>query len=327
MKVSMTKAIVITSIFPPTPAVKKFASLTNKGFTLYNAGDNKTPKNWKVKNTVFLSIHKQHSQFSNFSHLVAENHYARKNLAYLKAIKDKVGRIYESDDDNIAYDFFPCFIEKRIKLSQISAKPAFNVYSLFIDKKIWPRGLPLNAIKKSTFKIKQKEVQSLIQQSLVDLDPDVDAIYRLTNGELVTFDRGKVFAIAKGTYCPFNSQNTYWHPQVFPLLYLPSTVESRVTDIWRGYIAQRILWELDSELIFSSPSVYQERNVHNYMKDFRQESDLYLRVEELLQTLSKISLHGSVSEMLLTIYKKLVKRQFFQESELEIVNQWLTEVS
>jgi hypothetical protein len=319
------KAIIITTINPPSKAVIAFSKLSD--FTLYIAGDNKGPKTWDLKEAVFLPMAEQQSQFPKFAKLVAENHYARKNVAYAKAIQDGVERIYESDDDNIPYDFFPQFKEEKFKVQEITAETAFNIYSLFTHKNIWPRGLPLNKVKQPHTSIKDTEVQPLIQQSLADSDPDVDAIYRLVIGDLVTFDKDKVFSLAKGTYCPFNSQNTYWHKKMFPVLYLPSTVESRVTDIWRGYIAQRILWEAGSELVFSSASVYQDRNVHNYMKDFMQELELYTRTEDLLQTLNDLALQGEVSDMLLTVYKELVAKKFVQESELAIVNQWLTEIS
>lgn len=163
----------------------------------------------------------------------------------------------------------------------------------------------------------------VIQQSLADSDPDVDAIYRLTIYEKIKFSQDLKFSLKKNVYCPFNSQNTYWHKSVFSLLYLPSTVNSRVTDIWRGYIAQRLLWEIDSEMIFISPSVYQKRNIHNFMKDFKDELDLYLKSEELVNSLREIELRGSIENMLISVYKKLVKEKFFQEKELKILETWL----
>ena len=169
----------------------------------------------------------------------------------------------------------------------------------------------------------KKKILPLIQQSLADLDPDVDAIYRLTNGSTIKFAKNKQYALGKGTFCPFNSQNTYWNKAVFPLLYLPSTVDSRVTDIWRGYIAQRILWELNSRLIFLSPCVYQKRNIHNFMKDFEQELNLYLKTEGLVNTLSSLKLTGNVTNMLEQTYKELITEGLFKEDEQKILSGWL----
>ena len=321
----MDKAIVLTTINYPSKAVIKFSKL--KEFKLFVAGDNKTPKDWNLKNTVFLSIKKQFSKYKKLSTLVAQNHYARKNLAYVEAITSGNEYIYETDDDNIPYDFFPNFIENNEKIDQITSNFAFNVYSLFTKKNVWPRGLPLNYIKNNKFTISKSLVKPLIQQSLSDLDPDVDAIYRLCIHDKINFIKNKRVSLSKHVYCPFNTQNTYWNKLVFALLYIPSTVESRITDIWRGYIAQRILWELDSELIFSSPNVYQERNIHDFTKDFNQELDLYTKSEPLIKALELINLSGTTSDMMLKIYEKLIKLNYFKKEEMKILEEWLNLVS
>ena len=44
--------IVITSIFEPTKAVKKFAQL--KDYQLVVVGDKKSPENWESENVVYL---------------------------------------------------------------------------------------------------------------------------------------------------------------------------------------------------------------------------------------------------------------------------------
>ncbi|EKD86436.1 MAG: hypothetical protein ACD_37C00283G0002 [uncultured bacterium] len=315
------KAIVITSIYPPTKAVLLFSKL--KSFAMFVSGDNKTPKGWSHKNVHYLSISDQHKKFPKLSKLVSQNHYARKNFAYLSAILSGIEFLYETDDDNLPYNFFPNFIDSEKNMEEINAPLSFNIYSEFTKKRVWPRGIPLNLIDNKISKRKKNKVIPLIQQSLADLDPDVDAIYRLTNGDVITFAKGKILCLATGTFAPFNSQNTYWSKKVFPLLYLPSTVDSRVCDIWRGYIAQRILWELNSRLIFLSPSVYQKRNVHDYMKDFVQELELYTKTEDLLITLNKIKLKGNIDVMLIDIYSLLIEKGFFKKKELSILREWL----
>lgn len=321
MSNQMTKAIILTTINPPTKAVKSFKKV--KGYSMFISGDNKTPKDWNLPGVNYLSISDQHKKFPKLSKLVSENHYARKNLAYADAILSNAEFLYETDDDNLPYDFFPNFLEKPKKVEEIHSNLAYNIYSEFTKKRVWPRGIPLNMINNKPTKRKTTLVNPLIQQSLADLDPDVDAIYRLTVGEFITFKKNKVTSLGIGTFSPFNSQNTYWDKKVFPLLYLPSTVDSRVTDIWRGYIAQRILWELDSRLIFLSSSVYQERNFHNFMKDFIQELELYTKTESLLENLRDIKLKGDVGKMLHDTYSVLIKNGFFKNEEKKIVKEWL----
>jgi len=318
----MLTAIVMTTINKPTQAVINFSKLND--FTLFISGDNKTPKDWQLKNASYISISDQRKKYPRLSKKIAENHYSRKNFAYLEAINAGHDTIYETDDDNLPYPSFPNFLKKEKNIEEVMAPPSFNIYKLFTNKKVWPRGIPLDQINNPVKKTVRRTIRPLIQQSLADLDPDVDAIYRLTNAAEIIFKKNKIFALAKKTYCPFNSQNTLWNKEVFPLLYLPSTIDARVTDIWRGYIAQRILWELDSRVIFTSPSVYQIRNIHNFMKDFQQEIDLYLKTEGLLKTLDSLVLKGSQNDMLITVYEALIREGYFHKEELSGLNEWLT---
>ena len=60
-----------------------------------------------------------------------------------------------------------------------------------------------------------------------------------------TFEK-KNYAISNRSICPFNSQNTVW--QTMLSFYLPFT--ACVTDIWRGFIALRILKNYNLHLSF-----------------------------------------------------------------------------
>ena len=77
------------------------------------------------------------------------------------------------------------------------------------------------------------------------------------------------------TWCPFNSQSTWWFPVAYPLMYLPSRVSFRMTDIWRGFVAQRCLWELGKGIVFHAAEVVQRRNPHALLRDF---ADIQLRL-------------------------------------------------
>ena len=78
-----------------------------------------------------------------------------------------------------------------------------------------------------------EQVDCPIQQGLADENPDVDAIYRLVLPLPVQFETGRRIALKRGVWSPFNSQNTAWWPDAFPLLYLPAYCSFRMTDIWR----------------------------------------------------------------------------------------------
>ena len=69
--------------------------------------------------------------------------------------------------------------------------------------------------------------------------------------------------------------------EFFPLLYLPSFVTFRFTDILRGFVAQPILWKAGFNLGFTEATVFQERNAHNYVRDFESEIPMYLHTEKI----------------------------------------------
>lgn len=68
---------------------------------------------------------------------------------------------------------------------------------------------------------------------------------------------------------------------------LPISVTGRVSDIWRGYITARLLWETDYAIAFASPFVTQYRNPHSYLDDLIQEHDLYYKSDKMFEVLAK----------------------------------------
>src|SRR5882724_9532133 len=271
------RSLIITTIFPPRKDVYTFAKKI-KDFQFIAVGDKKTPTNWHVDGVTYIDPSQHNKLFPKISKVLPWNIYARKNIGYLYAIQSGSQLIAETDDDVTPYNNFPPDITKKKKLPVLSGQKFLNIYTLFGGTNTWPRGFPLDLIhQKETIKKKTKVVNAFIQNSVIDQDSDFDAIYRLTSDKPVKFKRSGEYALEKGTYCPLNSQNTFFHKEAFMLLYIPSFVNPRVEDILRGYIAQRILWELNGNLVFTYTTTFTaDRNAHDYMKDFKSELPLYL---------------------------------------------------
>ena len=171
-------------------------------------------------------------------------------------------KYFQPDIFNI--DSFLSTLDSEVKATLVNSKTKWaNVYSLFSDSIVWPRGLPLDEIHSNQM-VTGKTINRFcpIQQYLVDNDPDVDAVFRLVfKDKSIVFHKDKDDVIlTKGTWCPFNSQATIFFRNAFPLLYLPTSVTSRITDIWRSFVAQVVLWEHDYEVAFRKPIARQERN-------------------------------------------------------------------
>jgi hypothetical protein len=321
----LKKFIVITSIFSPTEAIEKFSAL--KDYHLVVVGDKKTPAGWQYANCTYLNIEAQVALSSSLAHIIPFNHYSRKMIGYVYAMHQGADIIIDSDDDNIPYagwsfpDFENSFLTSKKDLGWV------NIYHHFSEQPIWPRGLPLKNISDSRGKLQwqaSKTNQRVgVWQGLADEDPDVDAIYRLTSNTPCTFQKKEPVVLEKGTVCPFNSQNTAIQKDLFPLLFLPSLVTFRFTDILRGIIAQPILWQHGYRLGFTEATVVQKRNEHDYLKDFESEVPMYLHVEKSLEAVSKSITSTSVAGNLYSAYEALLKINVVEEREMTVLKEWL----
>jgi len=168
-----------------------------------------------------------------------------------------------------------------------------------------------------------------IQQGLADENPDVDAIYRLVLPLPVFFNQSSPIALGENSICPFNSQNTTWFKEAFPLLYLPSHCSFRMTDIWRSFVAQRIAWTCGWPVLFHQSTVRQVRNDHNLMKDFRDEICGYnqnLQIGESLKTLNLKAGVEHIPENMISSYRKLIDLGVVGEAEMELLTCWLKDI-
>lgn len=319
----MNKYIVITSINKPTESVKAFSNL--KDWNLVVVGDKKTPLNWRCKNVIYLSPEKQEDIANNLSKAIPWNHYSRKMIGYIYAIQMDADIITDTDDDNAPYENWGENISFTGEFDTVDSNDFYNVYKSFTKESIWPRGYPLNKVLDAKKIVTFKQKTSVgIWQHLADGDTDVDAIYRLTNNKKIIFKKSKPVILSEGTTCPFNSQNTTFRKELFPLLYLPAHVTFRFTDILRGLVAQPIMWAAGYRLGFSSASVFQDRNEHSYMKDFESEIPMYLNSEKIVQIVKEsINKNNSVSKNLLSAYTALKNHNIVTNEECLVLKEWL----
>lgn len=304
-----------------------------RGMPFFVIGDAKSPPEYSLPGAEFYSLRRQRETDFGFAKLCPELHYARKNVGYLLAIRAGAKVIVETDDDNLP---LPGFWEPRQRQQETTAMDGggwVNVYKYFTDSDCWPRGLPLDA-----FHLELPEIGSLtvsqvdcpIQQGLANGDPDVDAIFRLLFSLPVEFWDGLTLAFGPGSWCPFNSQNTSWWPDAYPLMYLPAYCSIRMTDIWRSFIAQRIAWVNDWSVLFHSPTVYQVRNEHNLMRDFQDEIIGYLNNKAIGEMLQQLDLRPGAEHLgdnLRLSYEGLIRLGLIDKRELALLEMWLSDIT
>ncbi|MGE5209473.1 MAG: STELLO glycosyltransferase family protein [Alphaproteobacteria bacterium] len=332
-------ATVITTIQEPTRAVVKLVrKLVKCRGLLVVAGDKQGPPHFRSQYFAqpcridFLTLADQHVSEFGLARKLPVGSYTRKNVAYLHAIAAGADLLYETDDDNAPLDHWQVRSEYVSEARSVSASKFrwINAYRYFTDELIWPRGFPLSEIHSQPPKATMvSSLRSPIQQGLANGSPDVDAIWRLVLDRRFEFSNAPSVILGPGNWCPFNTQSTWWWPIAYPLLYLPSHCSFRMCDIWKSFVAQRCLWELDCGIAFHAPEVFQDRNQHDSLHDFADEVPGYIRNREIADILSRAELSADETEMsnnLHHCYAALVRAGIFPKAELELLEGWLQDL-
>jgi len=326
-------SLVVTSIAGPNQVLQTFArGCQERGYQFIVIGDVPSPADFQLEGCQFYSLDQQYETGFSFARLCPTRHYARKNIGYLLALRSGAAMILETDDDNIPYEAFWNIPERQQHVKTV-AKPGWaNIYRYYSEENIWPRGLPLDEVKSELpdwASLAVADNDCPIQQGLVNENPDVDAIYRLLSPLPQSFAANGSVALKQRTWCPFNSQNTWWWRDAFPLLYLPAYSSFRMTDIWRSFVAQRIAWANNWSVVFHQPTAWQERNEHSLMRDFRDEVPGYLHNKSIGEELDKLQLPAGVDHLgdnLQVCYEKLVSMELIDRKELDLVAAWVNDL-
>lgn len=345
---------VVTTIFQPSELLLQLRNLSE--WCLVVVGDKKTEDSiWRdflavaSDRTVYLSQHDQEKLPYDLTKYVPWNHFGRKNIGYLYAIHHGAELIWDTDDDNVLKN--PYLLNKlahKIKGNDVPAlvntrHPLWNPYMFYSPQQlsgnpnalVWPRGFPLTHIKDSdsfSTNVINTTTRPGIIQSLADNDPDVDAVYRLTQQLPFSFSKGatmeQTLIIPHGTYTPFNAQATLWTKCSLWGLFLPISVHGRVSDIWRSYIVQRLMHDIGISLSFTSPIVNQFRNVHSYIADLEAEFPLYTQSHGMVKWLSenKLLFNCSFKCTMESLYIQLYEVGLLEIEDVYSVQKWISDL-
>lgn len=326
---------VVTTINSLTEAVRKIVVL--KKWCIVIVGDLNRPKHYeKFKNLDFLGESQQRdlSKTMKMISFLKWNHFGRKNIGYLYAIANGARYIFDFDDDNIiTQDPLNALLYKH-KCSPDDSFYAYNPYPALNSSENlpWPRGIPLEhyntiALHRDCSTAYDKKLNIVVYQSAANNDPDVDAIYRLTRKPQFFFNsESSRIDIPENVFVPYNAQATiHLHDGMWALL-LPISVEGRVSDIWRSYFAQKIMWLTCSGVSYTSPFVKQIRNGHNYLADLQAEEHLYTRTGALLRFLQKWTCQGNVPDCMKSMWIDLYERNYIEIEDINLLHVWISEL-
>eukprot|EP01068_Selenidium_serpulae_P016246 Selendium_serpulae@DN6279_c0_g1_i1.p1 len=363
----ITQWAVMTTISDMTDN-QAVARVLAAGWCIVVVSDSKTPTPMiEDPKFVFLSASDQEAwaeKSGGFIDDIPWRHFGRKNIGYIYAMKRGAELIFDVDDDNelLLVDGradsplppmpkgWPTAPEFEM-FDVWEVEPAVAVMNPYSDLKptnkvAWPRGYPIQNItlpQTLTRKPKQMSRGKIgIYQAVAQGDPDVDAIFRLTERP-VNFDFKEkpdaVIVVPPHLFTPTNAQAAVYLRSAFWAMLLPITVPGRVSDIWRSYFGQamRLQFSDSPQTAFMGPRVVQHRNAHNYLADMEAEDDLYFKTTELIAFLtrefecsedavSRFSFKPDVprfARCLLVLYASLYERKYVDAADVSLMAGWL----
>ena len=262
----MKKVIVTTTINPPTKAIHKFESMLD--WDLVVIGDRKTPE-YRLQRGTYVSPEEQQKYDPALSDAIGWNCIQRRIMGLLWAHEMKADIVAVVDDDNIPLPGWGenLFVGREVEVDYYETDlPAFDPVGATNYPHLWHRGYPLQLLPKRDYSRKSRKAVTVdIQADFWNGDPDIDAICRLEHAPECKFDDAP-FPMAANKMGPFNSQNTFLSGHLLKDYFLFPHV-GRMDDIWGGYYVQaegcRVVW--------NRASVYQDRNVHDLVRDMQQE--------------------------------------------------------
>jgi len=347
--------IVVTSVFQPSPATRKLGKMTRQGWCYVVVADKNGPSEYDgVEGVVYLTVERQRAlHFQTVDH-VPWRHFGRKNIGYLYAIAHGARVIYDTDDDNrlkvedipvlgaTAGETLPRMSPVNVSwpwVDPLNGARLFNPYPSFGPTcgHIWPRGFPLDHVQGRgadswTLRAAMLGEPPAVQQYLADEDPDVDAVFRLTRKLPCHFgglppELPQVLATPPNVFLPYNAQATVHLYEAFWGLLLPVTVHGRVSDIWRAYLTQKLLWDVGQVVAFTPPHVVHDRVAHDYLKDFHSEQDLYLKSTAMVSFLARWSSDSpTLVERLEQLWAALYARGFVELGDLQLAQAWIRDL-
>jgi hypothetical protein len=262
----LKKVIVTTTINPPTEAIQKFQAM--KDWELVVIGDRKTPA-YHLERGTYVGPEEQEKYDRALSDVIGWNCIQRRIMGLLWAHEMKADVVAVVDDDNIPLAGWGENLlvghEAEVNYYETDLE-AFDPVGGTNYPHIWHRGYPLQLLPKRDYSRKSKRTLSVdVQADFWNGDPDIDAICRMEHAPECNFDSDP-FPMAANKMGPFNSQNTFLSGRCLKDYFLFPHV-GRMDDIWAAYYLQakgyRVVW--------NRASVYQQRNVHDLVRDMQQE--------------------------------------------------------
>ncbi|MHC4581801.1 MAG: hypothetical protein ACYS14_10115, partial [Planctomycetota bacterium] len=231
-----------------------------------------------------VSVEEQELYDRKLSDAIGWNCIQRRSFGLLWARDMGADIVAVVDDDNIPFDDWgnDLMVGRDVEVDYYETElPAFDPIGATNESAIWHRGYPLQLVSRRDYSTCTRHtLKPDIQADFWNGEPDVDAICRMEHAPDCEFDQ-RCFPMASNKISPFNSQNTFISGRLLRDYFLFPHV-GRMDDIWASYYVQA----KGHKVVYGKPSVYQDRNEHDLVRDMKQE---YLGYENNLDIVKDLA--------------------------------------
>ena len=286
---------------------------------------------------------------SEFMEVTTWDYIGRKNIGYYYAITHGAKTIWDFDDDNTLKFWIPDAAPPGAPSIEASLPVTERVNVLEPDHTncstwnpypamgapsppSWPRGLPLDDATNEQCSCSELKPSSVtnesiaVLQSLSDRQPDADALYEAIMPFPFYFKKRemKTVLVPPYTLTPYNMRATLHFEVGFWALFLPTSLDRELSDIWRSYIGQKLFWETGLRVGFiGRPLVVQDRNIHILLDNAAIKNNS-CKVRRLINFLR--SWRGKESIFIWRIqelWRALEQNGFISQKDVTMMNLWL----
>jgi len=317
---------------------------------------------------IYLSMEEQQWLGYTVSELLPVGSLTRKNIGYLYAIQHGAEVILDTDDDMALPgdgDHVHLFnLSNSLNYSgdddtmvswhrnATDAIPVANPYVHFgsvalprggstaSSHPIYARSPPLAGQRRNRY----------IVQGLIDGPPDVVVQHHQQQQRRRQQQRFcsnvPALRLEPGLFGPVNSRNTLFHRDALWAMVLPVTVPPRMADIWRGYWAQRLLWDIDGRVVYFGAVAHLESSATSSSSSSSSSSDshsdssaadsldTYETAEDHLETDRLLRLLDSwapqspptLPERMAELAQLLALNDFIQDHDVQLVRMWINDL-
>lgn len=293
----MKIGVAITTIHPPASLEMLRKCAANLDVRFFIACDLKTPADIVLAASGDTKILTETMQTDwNCSSAIGWDTLARRNIAFLEAVKWGADIIVAHDVDNypLSVDYFNRFcwtLGHRFNGIKIDGKQQWFDPGQYLVPPAAARGYPMQHKHRPHY-APVTNAKVGVASGLIINEPDIDAITRMvqqpTVGDVAMLAQTGC-AVDPHTWTVFNTQNSAVVRELLPAWFLPPGV-GRMDDIYASLVVQRVGRERGYHVHFGPPFVLQERHDHDLLVDLRAEIDGYANVGLIATFLDSIIL-------------------------------------